>query len=301
MKHSLRLLLLGIAVLLCAGLYILVPHTDERPTPTPTPTAIPVFSVSPEQIIGLSWDYAARTLSFRQDAGVWQYPADKRFPLDQDGTRFKSLFTALENITAQRYLPEITDPAEYGLDHPATVITVSRLDNTTTVLSVGMQNPVTAEYYLQVSGNDGVYLIDGALPQAFACGLFDLVRTDPVPDLSTADEYSVNGKTYQKDAQSQWRDEEGALSDTDFTAVLSKLRYSACIDYYADSDEVRSHEYGLAEGKSITVVCTADAAAFEWKLTFGNDYDEEHVIVSPAGSNLVYTLDRSISEALLVL
>ena len=64
MKHSLRLLLLGIAVLLCAGLYILVPHTDERPAPTPTPTAIPVFSVSPEQITGLSWDYAARTLSF---------------------------------------------------------------------------------------------------------------------------------------------------------------------------------------------------------------------------------------------
>lgn len=299
MKYPLRLLLLCAAVLLCAGLYAYIPREAEAPVPTPEPTAIPVFSVSPETVTGLSWDYAARTLSFQRDADGWHYPEDKHFPLDQNGARFEALFSALKNVTAQRCLPSAADPAEYGLTHPSTVITVTQQDGTATTLTIGDQNPVTAEYYLQVSGDDSVYLIDGSLPRAFACGLFDLVKTDPIPDLSDAVEYSANGQTYRKDAQSQWQDAQGNAADTDLTALLANLRYSACIDYYADSDEVRSHEYGLAQGKTITVTCTQGEESFVWNLVIGNDYDAEHVIVSPADSDLVYTLDRSAANALL--
>lgn len=299
MKKGTLLALLCAGAALCAGIYALLPRTADAPAPTPEPTDILVLSIPPDDIASLRWNYALRTMYFLRDGETWQYPEDEHFPLDQNGPRFQSLFTELSQITAGRYLPEVSDPSEYSMDAPVNVITVTRTDGSETTLTIGAQNPVTQEYYLQISGDAGVYLVSGALPQAFDCGLFDLIKIDPVPDFSTATEYRANGLTYSKNDTGQWCDSDGTPISTDLTAVLSVLSYSECIDYYADYYEAH-HEYALTDGKTISVTYLANGEPAEWSLSLGHDYDETHVIVSPVGSDLVYTLDKTTVDALLL-
>lgn len=297
MKKAIVPALMALTAAVCLWLFAAFPQTEPTSTPTPGPSAIPVLTPAPTDLTSLSWDYAARTLRFVREDGAWTYPDDKRFPLDADSPRFAALFDALERLTAQRYLPQIADPAEFGLDAPTTVITFTRTDGAETTLTVGGQNPVTLDYYLQTAGDPGVYVIDDALPRAFACGLFDLVKTDPMPDLSGASAYSCGKVTLHRTADGQWLDEQDAPAD-DLTPLLSGLSYGPCIDYYADSDEVQAHEYGLKTGRTVTVTYPENGADGVWQLVIGNDYDEHNVIVSPAGSHLVYLLPRSIADAL---
>lgn len=299
MKHGMRLALLSAAVLLCAAVYLYLPRDAAEQTSAPEPTAVPVLSVPPEDITALTWDYAVRTLHFQRKGGVWQYPEDEHFPVDQDSPRFTAMQNALSGLTATRYLPDAPDPSEYGLDAPTTVITVQYGNGHETTLTVGSQTPVTGEYYLQISNDPGVYLVGGALPAAFACGLFDLVQTDTVPDLSTAVEVRANGNAYRKNEQGQWCDSRNTPLDTDLTGVLTGLRYDACVDYYAERFERKDGEYGLTHGKTVRVTYGPADAPETWELIIGNDYDDNHVFVSPAGSDLAYTMEKATVDALL--
>lgn len=297
MKKGLILALLCAAVLLCAGIYSFIPRETE-PEPTPEPTAFPVLSVRKENITALSWDNAARTLHFQRTDEGWICLDDEEFPLvSQNAPRFAALLNAITQLHYHRYLSDVTDPAEYGLDVPSNVITFT-CDGSETRLTVGTQNPVTFEYYLQVSGDESVYLIDSTLPQAFSCGLFDLIETDPIPDFATATEYRANGRTYHKNESGEWLDSDGTAIETDLSAVLANLDYAGCIDYYADYYEAH-HEYALTDGKTVSVAYSANGEEAVWTLAFSHDYDENHVIVSPTDSDLVYIMDKATADTLL--
>lgn len=300
MKKGTVLLLLVTVLAICAAVYCLLPQETASPEPTPEPTRVPVASIPANDIAALSWDYAARTLSFCQETGVWQYPDDEEgpFPLDRDGPRFRAILRAFDGLTAAQTLTP-SDGETYGLDVPTTVITVTQTDGTETRFLLGAQNPVTGQFYLQVNGNDTIYLVDSAFADTFACGLFDLVKTDDIPNLSAATEYTVNGQTYSKNADGLWciqntpidKNKSDALSN-----ALDTLRWSACIDYYTNYYETKTDLYGLEHGKIIAVT-VGDTV---WQLAVGNDYDEGHKVVSPVDSTIAYTLDNAAVNALLL-
>lgn len=313
MGKSKFLVLLCVVLALCIGLYLWLPREhEEAAEPTPEPTRIPVISIPSEQIDTLSWEYAVRTLSFQRQADGWHYLEDAHFPMDNDSARFSAILQSLRSLYASHYLPDIEDPSEYGLDEPITNITVKRTDGTETRLILGTQNPITGEYYLQLAGDGGVYLIDPTLPSAFSCGLFDLVKTDDIPDFSAATEYRVNGTAYyyteptEGDGQPVWCLKTGnrykaidaEISDR-LTRTLATLDWSACIDYYADSYELRN-EYHLKNGNTVSVTYGDQEQPAVWTLVFGDAYDENHIVVSPRDSDLVYTLDNADADALLM-
>ena len=75
-----------------------------------------------------------------------------------------------------------------------------------------------------------------------------LVDTDEVPDLSGAVEYRLDKTIYhtqtQADGSTIWCQADGtpldgAVSDR-LTRALTAFTWAACIDFYADSDEVKS-------------------------------------------------------------
>lgn len=304
MKKTTTLAILCAVLISCIGVYLFLPQEDEKEVPTtPEPTRIPVISVPPEEIDSLSWEYAARTLSFQRQADGWTYPEDAHFPMDQNSSRFSAILQSLSSLSASRCLSDIEDPSEYGLDSPTTVIRVTRTDGTETRLILGAQNPVTGEYYLQIEGNTAVYLIDATLPSAFACGLFDLVKTDTIPNLSAATEYRIDGRTYYKNADGFWCSRNGntdtpideGKSDA-LTNALETLQWFDCIDYYTDYYETKTDIYGLEHGKTISVT----AGDTVWTLAVGNAYDEGHTVVSPADSTIAYTMDNATVNALLL-
>ena len=309
MSKPKKLMLMAAVLLLCLGIFLLLSSGNGEKSTTEMP--IQVSTTEPDQVSALSWDVGGRTVSFRRDGTEWVCTSEKHFPTDSTSGLWADMLQALSSVTASRYLETVDDPAEYGLDLPRNVISAVLSDGTMLTWTIGAQNAVTGEYYLQLEGDPGVYLIDSTLPDAFRFGLFDLVLEDELPDLSDATVYQLEKSIYyrvlQEDGSTRWcRDAAGKqpLEETVSNRLsngLTALQWSACIDFYADSDEVRSYEYNLEHGKTATITYpVSDDQTAQYTLIIGNIYDDSHTIVSPADSDLVYTIDQTVADALLL-
>lgn len=69
------------------------------------------------------------------------------------------------------------DTAEYGFDAPVNVITFTTAAGKTT-LTLGMENPVTGQYYLQKDGGGEIYLIPSTLEAGFSTTLDEMVKAE---------------------------------------------------------------------------------------------------------------------------
>lgn len=72
----------------------------------------------------------------------------------------------LSALEAEELVEEPQDLAEYGLDAPLNILTFTT-DAGSVTLTVGMQNPVTSQYYLTKSGDDALYLMDSGFLSSF--------------------------------------------------------------------------------------------------------------------------------------
>ena len=309
-----RLLLLLALLLAAIGVYVGLSRSgEEDAAPEGPETDFTAAAIPSDTVTALSWENAARTISFQRTDGIWTCTSDKRHPTDEDSVRFDNMLQALSDVTATRYIEDVSDISEYGLDLPQTVISVTQADGNVTQFTIGDQNPVVGDYYLQVSGDGGVYLIDSKLPDAFSFGLFDLLEFDILPDVSGATEYKLDKTTYyfveQADTgESLWcLQKNGGYQPIDteqsrnLTNALKAIQWTACIDYYADSDEVRSYEYNLEKGRLITITDPDEnGTPATYQLVVGNSYDADHTVVSPLDSNLVYSMENSLINALLL-
>ena len=304
------LALLAAVLLVCIGGYALLSRpASDAGGDEPAEEAITVAAIPAETVRELAWEYAARELVFQTDGTAWTCVSEQHFPMNQESTRFDRMLNALSEVTALRQLDLPGDPAEYGLEVPATVIRVTLEDGTAHTFTVGDRNALAGGYYMQYDGTDAVYLIAPELVEAFSCGLFDLVDTDEVPDLSGAVEYRLDKTVYHTETgtngSTAWCQADGTPLDGEvsdrLTRALTAFTWAACIDFYADSDEVKSYEYNLEHGREVTVTCeTVEGESVEYSFVIGNVYDEEHTIVSPADSDLVYTVRTSVTDALLL-
>ena len=92
--------------------------------------------------------------------------------------RTENLASILATVTAERLVAENPEnPADYGLDTPRGVATVTYHDDSTAVLEVGDEDPLGEGVYFRLQGEPAVYLVD----QEFA----DTVFQDPVYYIST--------------------------------------------------------------------------------------------------------------------
>lgn len=92
--------------------------------------------------------------------------------------RTENLASTLATVTAERLVAENPEnPADYGLDTPRGVATVTYHDDSTAVLEVGDEDPLGEGVYFRLQGEPAVYLVD----QEFA----DTVFQDPVYYIST--------------------------------------------------------------------------------------------------------------------
>ena len=66
--------------------------------------------------------------------------------------------------------------SEYGFDKPGNIITFTTAEGTKT-LTIGMENPVTGQYYVKIDGEDTLYLVSGSFPSVFSKSLEELKET----------------------------------------------------------------------------------------------------------------------------
>lgn len=142
-------------------------------------------------ISGLSYQLEGETVKlFKSEDGNWESENDKSLKIDSNAV--ESLIVAeLTTITGEKVETESEDISPYGFDAPTNTIVITKTDGTSDTLIIGSQNEFNTEkYYLMVEGDENVYVVDSAVPNAFSTALEDLEEetTTVEEDTSASDE-----------------------------------------------------------------------------------------------------------------
>lgn len=124
------------------------------------------------------------------EGDAWIYPADAALDIDEDTVA--GMLSDLCALTADEKLDDPEDAGEYGFDAPTNVISYTTASGTKT-LTLGMENPVTGQYYVKTSDSDDIYLIPATLAMSFGRTLDEMVT----------EEAETTGAGVQEDAGGQ--------------------------------------------------------------------------------------------------
>ncbi|MCR4892528.1 MAG: DUF4340 domain-containing protein [Lachnospiraceae bacterium] len=168
-KQIRNLIILVIILAACIGVFLAVKgkgdaESSEGGTKEST-ASIPIGSLSADDIVKLSWMVDGEEYSAEKRDDVWYSGS-----VSLNGQDY-SVYTAnLENLAASRVLEgDEVKPREFGLDTPSNIIKVQTVDGTGLEITVGIQNPVTQEYYIWLNDDkDRVYLIPSTVPLDFS-------------------------------------------------------------------------------------------------------------------------------------
>lgn len=222
--------------------------------------------------------------------------------------------------------------AEYGLADPVCAITVETGEEHQ--LAIGNETGLGGQRYLSI-GDGNVYLVEAGLLDSFALGLYDLVETETIPDMSDVSGFQItagdetldveyleeSGLAYSDQYTWFWKQgEEYTALDTEVTEALLQqvtgLNWESCVDYRANQETLGS--YGLLQPSATVTVSyteTAQVATNEtdedgnpiyetqetdktFTLELG-DYDGASCYARLAGSTMVYRVDGGLCDALL--
>ncbi len=181
MQKQTKQLLIVLALLIVfgaayGGMHFFNQKQEEKQSRQEEEARVLIAGVKQADITAFSYQNGEDTLEFVKEEDTWITKNAEEMSLDQSAV--EALLSEIASLEAEETVEGAGSPSEYGLDTPENVITVTTADGTET-LFVGMQNPVTGQYYLQ-KGEDGeIYLVSSAFPSAFE---------QPLSDFSEADE-----------------------------------------------------------------------------------------------------------------
>lgn len=176
-KKQFAALLILVVVFAAAffGLKALRSHQEKQEEAKKEAEVIKVAALETEEITGFSYLWEGQELSFEKEGDTWYYSEDKSISLIQ--TMITTMLGNLSEVTAEQQITAPEDSKEYGFDEPSNVIT-ARTGQEERTLTIGMQNSITGQYYLMVSGDENVYLVDGQLTSAFGRSLEELTQQE---------------------------------------------------------------------------------------------------------------------------
>jgi hypothetical protein len=129
-----------------------------------------VTDVSAGNITAFSYLTSDGTLSFTKDGDNWTYDGDTTIDIDESA--ITTLLGNLDHLVAtQTVAPD--SGTDYGFDSPTSTISFTTSSGSTT-LTVGMENPVSGDYYVKTDAGDTMYLVASASVTAFSQTVADL-------------------------------------------------------------------------------------------------------------------------------
>jgi len=186
---------------------------------------------------------------------------------DADASTVDGLVNGVADFKQKSELGD-ADPAQYGLDKPAIVVSVKSEDGKESSIEIGETNPFDSSVYLRKAGGKTVRIADGWTKSAFEKQLLDLrdKRVLHLDDTAEVRRVEVAGTapayTLEKDGAS-WKllapqkdAADTAVADRVAT-LLKSLRATGIASESADGPALK--QYGLAPAK-ITVQLTVAAA-----------------------------------------
>ncbi len=110
-----------------------------------------------DDVTGISYEYSGETLEFTKTDDTWSCSTDPTAQIDAD--KMKTMLSSLGSMTADSTVESPEDVSEYGIDQPTQQVTLNFSDGSEKTLTFGMENEIVGGIYVQVSGDDNVYLV----------------------------------------------------------------------------------------------------------------------------------------------
>ncbi len=152
-KQKINLILLAV-VLVCiiAGYFVLKNYNASKDEDSYT-----VAEIALEDISALDVTNSTGSFSLVKEGDALKVSADPT--ADTDTSVIDSMVEDLAAITANRAITDVTDFAQYGLDEPTTVITVTLTDGTQKTISLGSYSGSASRYYCRIDEETTVYMV----------------------------------------------------------------------------------------------------------------------------------------------
>lgn len=281
MKKGKRLLILLAAVAVFGvGAYLLNLSAKQKEAAEDTASTVEqptLISTSADTASGLEFSHGDETVAFSKKDSGWVYAPRESFELDT--SKVDTMISSLVDVQAVRTVSDTNDSAaDYGLEKPAVIITVTDPEGNAQTLSIGDKNSTTGDYYASVDGKDGIYTISSDVYNAFDVSLMSLLTDESFPSLS-ADQvtsvewndgqdpktlvYEANGDASAYSSDFTWFQQQAdgtkaPISDDQMTTFLEAVTGITYQSTVADAKDDLA-EYGLEQPLlSVTLHYTED-------------------------------------------
>ena len=309
-KRGKSLLLLSLVLLLLLGataaVMTLLPDEDTEAEESVN-EGVEILTLKEEDASAINWTVNGETFAMDKDGEDWVLSSDPAFPLSQE--HMSAIFTDLGGLLSYNTLENVTDLAEYGLDDPTAVIHVDDANKKLVTIHLGDAAPMDSLRYLSL-GDGKVYMVSNAILQNYNVTLDDLMAYETIPTFKNHKSIRVisgdavlelNCQTNSQNGEktSIWtcgEQELDAEKVKTFCDNISSLSWLDC-EGYGISDFA---PYGL-DAPSVTAAVLwheDDGTELSFTLEIGADKDESSCYARIAGSDMVYSIDRSVRDAL---
>ena len=233
MENRKKGLIIAVILLLAvAAAYFVIIKMNEtsEAEETAADDTLIISSVDSDQITAISYETAGEKLSFIKEDGQWYAESDRDFPVLQDS--LTSMANELGAVSAIRKLEDPEDLSEYGLDDPVLTVHYESAEGKSADIIVGDTNAAVDGCYLQVSGDDAVYIVASDFADVFKTDLYEMADMEDFPTILSDDITSVKIEagnhtlqliTDENDSSGWTVKENGETADNCASSAITKL------------------------------------------------------------------------------
>ena len=168
-KQKIQMFVIVVILLLCIVAYFVATQyaksQEQREKDSETQGQVSLSIAKTDDVDAFSYIVDGTTYSYTKNGDGWTCDNDASLKLDAD--QITTLLDNLQKVTAAEAITDYDSLSDYGLDQPQNTITVTCGDETT-MIDIGDYNEMLSEYYVKVSGDEKVYLMDSTLKDAFS-------------------------------------------------------------------------------------------------------------------------------------
>lgn len=162
-KKKIIILVIVLAALLL--LYLVVGKInmvrEEKEQAKEESQKVQAVSFDVDDVVSFSWQSDGNTILLEKQDDSWICENDPEEDMDEDA--IDTMLKTLGNISTEHVVENPSDTDQYGMDSPTQTVNIKFEDGSTTELLFGDQNGISGGYYMQVSDDKNIYLVDESI------------------------------------------------------------------------------------------------------------------------------------------
>lgn len=183
-KKAGKLIVLLAALAVAIAVYFVasaIAKREESKNDVPDETKISIIDKDTADLASVTVVSASSEYSVVQSGGKFSIKDDSAFPLDQDLAA--ELAAAVTDVSANRLVADSgAESSEYGLDKPLYTVTAKYSDGAEMTFRIGSYNRYSDSYYMSMTGEDSVYLVEKTMTASFGYTLKELIVNETLTE-----------------------------------------------------------------------------------------------------------------------